>query len=141
MSESTKHTIEIKGVKLEVDLREATTIHTYKVGDPVKVLTKKYGSTFTSCPGVIIAFDMFEQRPSLGVMYVEDAYTSSPELKLVTVTKDTEDTEICPASPEEIRLSRDAVALNLQKRIDSLSLELQQAVARRDHFMARLAQM
>lgn len=49
----TKRIIEINGVKLEIDTREAVSIDTVKVGDPVKVLIKDY-SSYKSFPGVVI---------------------------------------------------------------------------------------
>ena len=36
-------TIEINGVKLEIDLRTAKRVDTFKIGDNVKVLKKEYG--------------------------------------------------------------------------------------------------
>ena len=42
MSEDNKRIIEINGIKMEVDLRNAKRIDTFKVGDPVKVLDMTY---------------------------------------------------------------------------------------------------
>ena len=40
MSDEQKRIVEIGGVKIEVDLRTAKRVDSYRVGDPVKVLTK-----------------------------------------------------------------------------------------------------
>ena len=42
-----KRIVEIDGVKIEVDLRTAKRIDTFRVGDNVKVLCKEYNGDFT----------------------------------------------------------------------------------------------
>ena len=66
--------VEINGVKMEVDLRTARTIDTYKVGDRVKVLVKKYSDTYETHHGVIVAFDNFENLPTITVCYITTGY-------------------------------------------------------------------
>ena len=67
-----KRVVEINGVKMEVDLRSATTqeVNTYKVGDQVKVLIKDY-SSWKDYPGTIVGFDNFKQRPTIIIAYLE----------------------------------------------------------------------
>ena len=43
--------IEINGLKLEIDLRSAKRIDSFRVGDNVKILRKDYNS-YKSCYGV-----------------------------------------------------------------------------------------
>jgi hypothetical protein len=47
--------VEINGVKLELDMRQAKlqSIDTFKVGDSVKVLIKEYGDSYKTHAGVI----------------------------------------------------------------------------------------
>lgn len=44
--EEYKKIVEINGIKMEVDMRHAKTIDTYKIGDRVKVLVKQYSDTY-----------------------------------------------------------------------------------------------
>lgn len=83
--------IEINGIKMEVDLRSAKKIETYKIGDNVKVLVKEY-STYASYPGVIIGFDGFAQLPTITVCYLKTGYNA--EVKFVYVNSETKDIEI-----------------------------------------------
>ena len=69
---SEKRIIEVNGVKLEVDLSEAKVIESYKVGDPVKCLIKRYGSSYESVPGVIVGFDAFKNHPTIIIAYLEN---------------------------------------------------------------------
>jgi len=93
---SEKRIIEINGVKMEVDLRDAKNIETYKVGDFVKVLVKQYENRYESHPGVIIGFEPFQMLPSIIIAYVKIEY-SSAELKTVCFNKATEGFEITKA--------------------------------------------
>ena len=54
-----KRIVEIDGVKIEVDLRSAKRIDTFKVGDNVKVLCKDYNNQFKVKPGIITDFANF----------------------------------------------------------------------------------
>jgi hypothetical protein len=97
MTENTKHTIEINGLKMEIDLRHATQIHTdLKIGSKVKILVKEY-SAHTVWHGVIVGFENFPSLPTIEVCYLETGY-SDPKLKFASVnTKTSEKYEIVPA--------------------------------------------
>ena len=103
MSEATR-IVEVGGIKVEIDLRDAKVIENYRVGDTVKILIKKYQDTYETYPGVIVGFDAFENRPTIIVAYVETSY-SSAEVKMAYIHKDSKDTEIIPASSNEFLLS------------------------------------
>ena len=94
MDENTR-VIEVGGVKLEVDLRHANVIEKFRVGDGVKILTKKYTDSYETHPGAIIGFDNFKERPTIIVAYVDAGY-STAEVKMAYINKDTADTELVP---------------------------------------------
>jgi len=96
--EDTKRIVEINGVKVEVDLRTAKRVDEFKVGDPVKVLVKKYSDSYESHVGVIVGFDEFKKLPTLTVAYVEQSYS---EVKLIFkgINAKSEDIEIAPLQP------------------------------------------
>ena len=64
MTEEQIVTIEINGVKMDVDMRHAKVRKTesLKVGDRVKLLQKKYGNSYEVNAGVVIGFDRCSSR-------------------------------------------------------------------------------
>lgn len=75
MSEDTnKRIIEINGIKMEVDLRTAKKINTFKVGDPVKVLDMNYSNAQIKA-GVIVGFAEFEKHAAIEIMVLDDGYS------------------------------------------------------------------
>lgn len=107
--------IEVNGVKLDVDLREAKTVETYKVGDPVKVLVKQYNS-WEACPGVIVGFANFTKCPGIEILYLNDRYGGA-DVKMALYTADSEDMEICPMSDYEVSFDRAMVLEKLDGEI------------------------
>lgn len=97
MTENTKHTIEINGVKMEIDLRHATQIHNdLRIGSKVKVLCKEY-SEHKIFHGVIVGFENFASLPTIEVCYLKAEY-GEPELKFASInSKTSEKYEIVPA--------------------------------------------
>jgi hypothetical protein len=89
---SATRVIEIKGVKMEVDLRNAKQVETYKVGDYVKVLSKEY-SNYESYPGVIIGFEPFQTLPTIIIAYARVRY-SEADLKFLYFNAESKDVEI-----------------------------------------------
>ena len=74
---SEKTIIEINGVKMEIDLRQATVVENFKVGDKVKVLIKTYNDSFQSHVGTIVGFDAFKERPTIILAYLANDYGSA----------------------------------------------------------------
>ena len=132
MSE-TKRIIEVAGVKLEVDLREAKTIENYKVGDNVKVLVKKYDNDYRSYPGVIVGFDKFEKLPTIIIAYMESGY--DPDLEFVYLNSQTENIEITHTQPEEILLKREDTISNFDKRIEEKENEIKNIKRKKNYFI------
>lgn len=101
-------TIEINGIKVEVDLRTCKRVDTFKIGDNVKVLKKGYGDDYNVYSGVIVDFVNFKEKPALVVAYFDQNY-SGVDIKFETITQDTKDIEIAPCLPEDLRINRDRV--------------------------------
>lgn len=120
-----KKIVEINGVKLEVDLREAQTIETYKVGDLVKVLVPQYQDSFTSHAGAIIGFDDFEQHPTIVVAYLESNFGSA-EVKIAYIN-DGAKIEICHANEGDVPFSKQQVMELLDKNITDKQKSLDEA--------------
>jgi hypothetical protein len=98
MESQEKRIIEIDGIKLEIDLRQAKRIEHYKVGDNVKVLKKSYGGKYDVYPGVILGFTEFASTPTIEIAYLELGYKSA-EVHFVAINDKVEDdrkVEIAP---------------------------------------------
>lgn len=117
-----KRMIEINGVKMEVDMRTATTVDSLKVGDPVKVLVKSY-SDYKSFAGVIIGFDEFKERPTIIVMYLKTDY-SSCTLEYAYINKDSKDVEVIKARDPVVPFEKTAVNDRMDQEIEKKEREL-----------------
>ena len=128
-----KQIIEVSGVKLEVDLREAKTVESYKVGDNVKVLVKEYGDKYKSYPGVIVGFDQFEKLPTIIIAYLEGSY--DPDLKFVYLNNQSEDVEIAHAQPEEILLKKEDVLAQFDRSIAEDESKIKELKRKKEYFV------
>jgi ribosomal protein L19 len=111
-----KRIVDINGVMLEIDLRTAKTVESYKVGDNVKVLVERYGNEFNSYPGIIIGFDDFQKLPTILIAYL-DARGSTAEIKFECFNSKTEKIEICPANYNEMPFEKSTVLDMLNREI------------------------
>ena len=116
MEDNTKKIIEVNGVKMEIDLRQAKVIENYKVGDYVKVLIKGYGSNYTSYIGNIIGFDDFKNRPNIVIAYLKNEY-STASIEFVHLNSASEDIEITSLNEWDIPLQKSTILEQFQKEI------------------------
>jgi hypothetical protein len=137
MSESQKRIIEVNGVKMEVDLRQAKRVEEYKIGTRVKALIKEY-QAYKSYPGVIVGFDDFEKLPTIIVAYVQIEY-SKAEVKFLYYNEKTEDAEITFA--QEVDLMDDGTAVaSLNREIETKQKELQDLIDKKEYFLRHFNQ-
>lgn len=131
MNENTR-IVEIKGVKLEVDLREAKTIEKYKVGDNVKVLIKKYDD-YKSHPGVIVGFDNFLTLPTIVIAYLEVGYKEAT-VEFAYFNEKSKDIEICPMTKEDKVISYRTATQMLDREIESKRKGMQDLEMKKSYF-------
>lgn len=131
-----KRIIEIDGVKIEVDLRSAKRIDTFRVGDNVKVLCKNYSDKYEVKPGIITDFANFKEKPAIVVaVFNEGSWGSTPSISFIHIYEGMEDRyEIVLASEEEIRLSRDGVIEKFEREIAKKKNEAQDLQNQLDYF-------
>ena len=129
-----KRIIEIGGVKVEVDLRYATQVESYKVGDNVKVLVKEYSDSFKSYPGVIIGFDNFQVRPTIVICYLKTSYNKA-EIVFLYLTKDSKDVEICSMIGNDLAINKTTVLELLDSEIIKKEQELIDLKAQKGYFL------
>lgn len=138
MSEQEMQTIEISGVKMEVDMRTARRVETLKVGSRVKLLKKPGdyhdGKVYS---GVVIGFEPFPSTPTIIVAYVEIDYTTA-DLKFLSFSSDTKDWELV-ASVDDALFDRDEVFTRLDKKIEEKKRELEDLQERRNYFATKFS--
>ena len=113
-----KRIVEIDGVKVEVDLRTAKRVDSFKVGDNVKILDKGYNE-YKVKPGIIVDFAEFKELPTIVIaVFEEGSWSSSPRISFIHFNAATSDKiELVPASEDEIKLSKDGVIEKFEREI------------------------
>jgi len=129
--EEFRRTVEIEGVKLEVDLRTAKKIDTFRVGDAVRVLVKDY-SGYASHPGCIVGFDDFEKRPTIRVAYLK-AHSETP-LAFVSVHEGSKEHEIAPMYESDLLPTRETIEAAFGREEEKLHTKLRDLVEQRAYF-------
>jgi hypothetical protein len=125
-------TVEINGVKLEVDMRTARKIENYRVGDRVKVLVKDY-STYKPYPGVIVAFDLFDAMPTITIAYLDTSY-SGTDIKFAYLNgKEDNATEIAPYN-DDIQVDKATVLDKLEGEINKKRAEIEDLESKKAYF-------
>jgi hypothetical protein len=131
--------VEIQGVKLEIDERTAKTVDSYKIGDPVKVLIKRYSDTYNVHPGVIVGFCDFRELPSIEIMYLETDISTDEPFKIKVLNEKSTDVDIAPVSEFDTLLDKQAVEERFARRKQKLEIELLELEKRHKFFNARFA--
>jgi hypothetical protein len=131
--EEFKRIVEINGIKVEVDLRTAKRIESFKVGDCVKILVKEYSDNFKSYPGVIVGFDEFQNRPTIIVAYINSGY-SSTELKFAYINRDSKEFELAALQDFETKVSFNEIQKQFDKKIQDKKDDLKKAIAEKEWF-------
>lgn len=130
-----KKIVEINGIKMEIDLRYAKTINSYKIGDPIKILIKEsYSTQYESFSGIIAGFDNFKERPTIIVAYICNRYNESP-LKFAYINADTKDTEICPIIDDYITIEKSSVISLMDREIEKTKTALLDMKNKKEYFL------
>jgi hypothetical protein len=125
--------IEVNGVKLEVDLRNAKVIENYKVGDHIKVLKKNY-SDYSSYLGVIVGFDNFEQHPTIVIAYLKSDY-SSASIEFVYYNSESKEVEIAPVNDYDIPYSKQSIIDKMNAEISKKEEEIKDLQSKKAYFL------
>lgn len=130
-----KRIVEIDGVKIEVDLRSAKRIDTFRVGDNVKVLCKEYNGDFKVKPGIITDFANFKEKPTIIVAVLDESY-SGVSINFVHIYEGMEDKyEIVYATEDEVKLSQDGVLEKFEREIAKKKHEMEDLQFKKDFFI------
>ena len=115
MENENKRIIEVNGVKMEIDLRQAKVIDNYKIGDYVKILVKEY-SSYKSYIGNIIGFDNFEKNPTIVIVYLKNEY-STASIEFAYFNSASEGIEITTLNDWDVPLKKSTILEQFQKEI------------------------
>jgi len=124
-----KTIIEINGVKMEVDLRQARRLDTIQVGTRVKVLTKEY-SNWKVNHGVVIGFEPFKNLPTIIIAFATITYQSA-KIDFLYYNAESKDVEVVVASDDDI------AAIDKNDFINQIDREIAKAEAQIQEFQDR----
>jgi uncharacterized phage-like protein YoqJ len=128
-----KRIVEIDGVKLEVDLRTAKVIDHYKVGDPVRVLTK---DTYDSVKaGVIVGFCEFEKNPAIEIMVLNKDYSGISFSILTIISGKENNAQIAPFDKYQGLISQIDIVTRFDRQIEAKELELADLKLKKKYFI------
>lgn len=129
-------TIEINGVKMDVDLRTAKVRRheNLKVGDFVKVLRKQYSDSYKTTPGVVIGFDAFERLPTIIIAMLGDSYGSTTIEYFYFNEKTAEETEIIKGDADDRVFDEHSIVKRFHDKIEEKQLEIQKLEESLDFF-------
>ena len=131
--EENKKIIEVNGIKMEIDLREAKIINNYKVGDSVKLLKKNH-SDYKSHLAVIVGFDEFEKHPTIIIAYLDVGYASA-SIQFEYINSETKDAEICPVNEWDIPYSKQDILDRINTEIEKKKEEIRSLESKRKYFV------
>ena len=126
-------TIEINGMKFDVDMSTAKRIDEFKIGDNVKVLKKSYNDKYDVLAGVIVEFVNFKDLPTMIIATFKQEYSGST-LDFINFNAETEGIEITLCCEHELKLEKCKVVDKMQGEIDKKRHEMEDMIARRDYF-------
>ncbi len=125
--------VEINGIKVEVDMRTAKRVDQYKVGDPVKVLVKKY-SDYEAHSGVIVGFDEFNKLPTITVAYIVESY-SEVEIKFTSINAQSKDVELAPLQEYDMKFDYNKALKVFDRDILKKERDLEDAKLKKEWFL------
>jgi gp40 protein len=133
--EESKRIIEIDGVKVEIDLRTAKRVESFKVGDNIKILDKEY-DTYKVKPGIIVDFAEFQELPTIVIaVFEEGSWSSAPNISFIYYNKNTsKKVEIVSCSEDEIKVSKEGVIERFEREIQKKKNEYEDLKNKLEYF-------
>jgi gp40 protein len=133
--EESKRIIEIDGVKVEIDLRTAKRVDSFKVGDNIKILDKEY-DTYKVKPGIIVDFAEFQELPTIVIaVFDEGSWSSTPNISFIYYNKNTsKKVEIVSCSEDEIKVSKEGVIERFEREIQKKKNEYEDLKNKLEYF-------
>ena len=128
-----KREIEINGIKFEVDMQTAKRIDTFKIGDNVKVLDKRY-TNHSILDGVITAFVNFKELPTIEIAVFRSDWTETT-IDFIHINENTANYEITPSSFYESKIEKNKVVESLNREIETIESKLRDLENKKSWFV------
>ena len=127
-------TIEINGVKMDIDLRQAVVRRheNLKVGDFVKVMSKDY-SGHSVKSGVVIGFDAFQKLPTIIVAVLSGGWGST-SISYLYFNEKTTETELIKTAEDDAAFDKSDILSAFDREENRKLVELQELRQRRAFF-------
>lgn len=141
MNEDHMQIVEINGVKMEVDTRNAKVVHeNIKVGSPVKLLVKSsYGSPDVHT-GVVIGFMAFDELPTITIAYVKNSYGDA-DLEFAHINSNSADKfSIVPCYDDELPLNRNEMITKFDRQVGKKEAEIREIENKKAYFLKHFDQ-
>ncbi len=135
MTNANTQTIEINGVKLEVDMRYAKRIEELRVGDPVRVLEKNDYSGPKIHSGVIVSFEPFKDLPTIVVAYMEGDWNKA-DVKFASINSNTKNHAIVRADTDVSDLDKAAMVAKIEAQQRKLQNDIDELELKKKYFLA-----
>lgn len=141
MTEEHMQIVEINGVKMEVDTRNAKVVHeNIKIGSAVKVLAKTGYSEPNVYTGVVIGFMAFSEMPTITVAYVTSSY-SNAGLEFAHINeKSAEKFSIVPCYDDELPINREDMIEKFHRQIEQKEAEIREVKDKKAYFLKHFDQ-
>ena len=133
--ENEKQVIEINGIKMEVDLRHAKRIDTFRVGDPVKILIAE-GKEVKA--GIIVSFEEFKELPTIVVAYINSDYYHTG-LKFAYInSKSSSEYEIILSDRDTLlSIDKASIVAKMDDEISKTEIEINEMKRKKEFFLKR----
>lgn len=135
--------IEINGIKMEVDLRQAKRVDRFQIGTKVKLLEKSdYGDGHEVHHGVIAGFEPFETLPTIVVAFLKIDY-SEAKIKFAYINssdKSKKKWEIVPSLDTTLALEKSDVLKKMDRAISEAEAQVEDLVMKKNYFLQNFGQ-
>lgn len=134
-------TVEINGVKMEVDMRHAKVVHeNIKVGSRVKLLAK--GSSYAGpsvYAGVVVGFEPFKDLPTIVVAYVSNGYGETEFIKFAYINPSKESVDkwdMIPSLDDDLPVRKGSILDGIDREIVKHQQEIIALKHKRVYFLS-----
>ncbi|MFT8491517.1 hypothetical protein [Liquorilactobacillus satsumensis] len=117
-------TIDLNGKKFVIEEQKVTKVNEFKIGDTVRILDKHYDPA-TINSGVIIEFLDFQDLPTIRVAVFTDSWGNT-SLEYKNINDKSDNLEILPASPDELKIDMDIINGSLDSDIAKKQREVEE---------------
>ena len=135
-----KEIIEINGIKLEIDTRQAKRVDLIAVGTRVKVLSRSYDtSPWEVLHGIVIGFEPFEALPTIIVACAKIEYQSA-KVEFVYYNSDSKNKQLVVAGDDDnADLDKNQFVNNVDAEIAKKQAEVLELQQRKQFFLEKFA--